>query len=83
MVIEVLLGVLITNTIYQGVKLRQLQEEIKQTKCDETNIWNTIYRNDLLAHKRIDQEIDRVNNLHKDSIQYTTNSILKQDSIKK
>ena len=77
MIIETLLGVLIVKGIYQQVKIQQLQKTTTQLR----RIQALMEQSDLMIHKRIDQEIDRVDKLHKDSIQYTT-SITKQDSAK-
>lgn len=82
MIIEVLLGVLIANTIYQGIRMYILIDKIKYLHDIQDKLSSVVHRNDLMIHKRVDQEIDRVNNLHKDSIQYT-NYVTKQDSVKK
>ena len=47
----------------------------KQNEQSIQNMENWIQRNDELIHRRIDQEIDRVNNLHKDSISFTDSRV--------
>ena len=55
----------------------------KLAKQNEQSILNTeqcILRNDELVNRRMDQEIDRVNNLHTDSIRYTDSRVDKLDA---
>ncbi len=56
------------------VAFRTASEVAKQEK-QLTDIENWISRNDELVNRRIDQEIDRVNNLHKDSISFTDSRV--------
>ena len=52
----------------------------KQNEKDIQNLGDWISRNDESAHRRIDQEIERVNNLHSDSISFTNSRADKLDS---
>jgi septation ring formation regulator EzrA len=56
------------------VAFRTASKVAKQEK-QLTDIENWISRNDELVNRRIDQEIDRVNNLHKDSISFTDSRV--------
>jgi septation ring formation regulator EzrA len=56
------------------VAFRTASKVAKQEK-QLTDIENLISRNDELVNRRIDQEIDRVNNLHKDSISFTDSRV--------
>jgi hypothetical protein len=56
------------------VAFRTASKVAKQEK-QLTDIENLISRNDELINRRIDQEIDRVNNLHKDSISFTDSRV--------
>jgi hypothetical protein len=50
-------------------------KQVEALKANETEITSWIHRNDELVNRRIDQEIDRVNNLHKDSISFTDSRV--------
>jgi septation ring formation regulator EzrA len=52
----------------------------KQNEESIRNVEEWISRNDELVNRRIDQEIERVDNLHKDSISYTDSRADKLDS---
>lgn len=67
---EFLLGAAIITLVYQGVKLNKVSKQVTALKGNETEIINTLYKNDELVNRRIDQEVDRNNNLHTDSIKY-------------
>jgi sensor domain CHASE-containing protein len=56
------------------VAFRTASKVAKQEK-ELTEVQNWISRNDELVNRRIDQEIDRVNNLHKDSISFTDSRV--------
>jgi hypothetical protein len=56
------------------VAFRTASKVAKQEK-QLTDIENWISRNDELVNRRIDQEIDRVDNLHKDSISFTDSRV--------
>ena len=55
----------------------------KLAKQNEESIRNVelwISRNDEMVHRRIDQEIDRANDLHTDSIRHTDSRVDKLES---
>jgi hypothetical protein len=49
--------------------------KVKNHEKELTDMVNWISRNDELVNRRIDQEIDRVNRLHKDSISFTDSRV--------
>lgn len=79
---EFLLGASIITLIYQGVKLNKILKQTEALKVNETEIINTIYKNDELVNRRIDQEIDRNNTSYTDIIEYV-NQHLEQKKSKK
>ncbi len=52
----------------------------KQNEQSILNIEQWISRNDEMVHRRIDQEIDRVNDLHTDSIRHTDSRVDKAET---
>ena len=56
------------------VAFRTASKVAKQEK-QLTDIENWISRNDELVNRRIDQEVDRVNRLHSDSISFTDSRV--------
>lgn len=80
--IEFLLGAAIITLIYQGVKLNKVSKQVTALKGNETEIINTIYKNDELVNRRIDQEIDRNDRLHTDAIGYINQRCSKKKLLK-
>ena len=52
----------------------------KQNEQSILNIEQWVHRNDELINRRIDQEIDRVNRLHDDSISFTDSRVDKLEA---
>lgn len=73
---ELLLGTAIITLIYQGVKLSKAVKQV----IDIEIVTN---RNEEMLNRRIDQEIDRNNNLHRETIQYVDSRLVKDKSKKK
>jgi len=61
------------------VAFRTASKVTKQEK-ELTEVQNWISRNDELVNRRIDQEIDRVNRLHQDSISFTDSRVDKLEA---
>jgi hypothetical protein len=80
---EFLLGAAIITLVYQGVKLNKVSKQVTALKGNETEIINTLYKNDELVNRRIDQEIDRTDRLHVDTIQYLDSRLAKSKDKKK
>jgi hypothetical protein len=68
--IEFFLGASIITVIYQGVKLHKVSQNVETLKQNEDEVIRTIYRNEELIDRRIDQEIERTDKLHSDAIEY-------------
>ena len=75
-----LLGVSIGAFVWVVVVTFKTAKLAKQNEESIRTIEEWILRNDELVNRRIDQEIDRVNNLHKDSISYIDSRADKLDS---
>jgi hypothetical protein len=75
MILEVLVGVLLICEIIHIIKIRKLNDKVKVLEDNDDDIFNNININDRMVNKRIDQEIDRTNNLYKDSIEYINRKI--------
>ena len=54
--------------------------KVKQIEKSIQNAEQWIHRNDELVNRRIDQEIDRVNRLHQDSISFTDSRVDKLET---
>ena len=80
---EFLLGASIITLIYQGVRISRMSGQIDTLEADQKSIYEDFYANDKMINIRIDQEIDRNNNLHRDSIEYTDIKLAKDKSKKK
>lgn len=80
--IEFLLGAAIITLIYQGVKLNKVSKQVTALKGNEDEITNWIQRNDEMVNRRIDQEIDRNDRLHKDAIEYVNQKLNKKKLLK-
>lgn len=80
---EFLLGAAIITLVYQGVKLNKVSKQVTALKGNETEIINTLYKNDELVNRRIDQEIDRTDRLHVEAIQYLDSRLAKSKDKKK
>ena len=79
-ILAFVLGVSIGVFVWTVVVAFRTSKLAKQNEKDIRNLEDWISRNDESVHRRIDQEIDRVNNLHKDSISYIDSRADKLDS---
>jgi heme/copper-type cytochrome/quinol oxidase subunit 1 len=79
-ILAFVLGVSMGVFVWTVVVAFRTAKLAKQNEKDIRNLEDWISRNDESAHRRIDQEIDRVNNLHKDSISYIDSRADKLDS---
>ena len=75
-IIALVMGLIIVGVLmaFRTSKLSKQNEESIRT------IEEWISRNDELINRRIDQEIDRVNDLHTDSIRHTDSRVDKLES---
>jgi septation ring formation regulator EzrA len=74
-ILAFVLGVSIALFIWGVVVVFKTASKVVKQEKQLTEIENWISRNDELVNRRIDQEIDRVNNLHKDSISFTDSRV--------
>ena len=74
-ILTFVLGAGIALFVWGVVVVFKTVKEVKQIEQTITGHQDWILRNDELVNRRIDQEIDRVNNLHKDSISFTDSRV--------
>lgn len=75
---QILLFVLGSSTALSILGAVSLVKIIKKVEKLESNEKDNIYwiqKNDELTNRRVDQEIDRVNKLHRESISYTDSRV--------
>lgn len=80
---EFLLGAAIITLIYQGVRISTMSGQISTLEAEQKAIYGDFYENDSTINRRIDQEINRTNNLHKDTIEYVNSRLVKNKDKKK
>lgn len=61
--------------ILGAVLLVKVIKKIEKLESNEKNNIYWIQKNDELTNKRVDQEIDRINKLHRESISYTDSRV--------
>ena len=74
------LGVSAVIFVWEIVVAFRTARKVEQIKQDIQYQSDWISRNDEMVNRRIDQEIDRVNNLHTDSISFTNSRVDKLES---
>ena len=74
-ILAFVLGVSAVAFVWVVVVAFKTVNKVKDIERDITDLHSWIQRNDELVNRRIDQEIDRVNNLHKDSISFTDSRV--------
>jgi len=74
-ILAFVLGVGIALLAWGVVVAFKTASKVTKQEKQLTDMENWIMRNDDLVNRRIDQEIDRVNNLHKDSISFTDSRV--------
>jgi hypothetical protein len=74
-ILTFVLGVSAVTFIWVVVVAFKTTKKVKEIEIAITGHQDWISRNDELVNRRIDQEIDRVNNLHKDSISFTDSRV--------
>jgi septation ring formation regulator EzrA len=79
-ILAFVLGVGIATFVWVVVVMFRTSKLAKQNEQSIQNIENWVQRNDELVNRRIDQEIDRVNHLHQESISFTNSRVDKLES---
>ena len=74
------LGVSAVVFVWGIVVAFRTARKVEQIKQDIQYQSDWISRNDEMVNRRIDQEIDRTNNLHTDSISFTNSRVDKLES---
>jgi hypothetical protein len=86
-ILAFVLGVSAVAFVWVVVVAFRTAKQVTALKANEIEITSWIQRNDELVNRRIDQEIDRTNNLYSDSISFTNSRVDKLEqkltSIKK
>jgi hypothetical protein len=79
-ILAFVLGIGIAAFVWAVVVVFRTSKLAKQNEQSILNIEQWVSRNDELINRRIDQEIDRVNNLHQDSISFTDSRVDKLEA---
>jgi septation ring formation regulator EzrA len=79
-ILAFVLGVSIALFVWGVVVAFRTASKVAKQEKQLTDLENWISRNDELVNRRIDQEIDRVSNLHKDSISFTDSRVDKLEA---
>ena len=79
-ILAFVLGVGIALLVWGVVVAFKTVKKVKQIEQMITGHQEWILRNDELVNRRIDQEIDRVNRLHQDSISFTDSRVDKLEA---
>ena len=79
-ILAFVLGVGAVAFVWVVVVAFKTASKVKKQEKELTEMVNWISRNDELVNRRIDQEIDRVNRLHTNSIAYTDSRVDKLES---
>ena len=74
-ILAFVLGVGAVAFVWVVVVAFKTVKKVKQIEQRITGHQEWILRNDELVNRRIDQEIDRVNTIHMDSIRYTDSRV--------
>jgi hypothetical protein len=79
-ILAFVLGVSAVAFIWVVVVAFKTASKVKELEKDIMDLNDWIQRNDELVNRRIDQEIDRTNNLHSDSISFTNSRVDKLEA---
>ena len=79
-ILAFVLGVSIALFVWGVVVMFKTAKLAKQNEQSIRNIEEWVRRDDELLNRRIDQEIDRVNRLHQDSISFTDSRVDKLEA---
>ena len=79
-ILAFVLGVGAVAFVWVAVVAFKTSKKVEDLVQEIVDLNNWIQRNDELVNRRIDQEIDRVNNLHTDSTSFTNSRVDKLES---
>lgn len=74
-ILSFVLGISVVLIILGAVLLVKTIKKVEKLESNEKNNMYWVQNNDELINRRVDQEIDRVNNLHRESISYVDSRI--------
>ena len=74
-ILSFVLGISVVLIILGAVLLVKTIKKVEKLESNEKDNIYWIQKNDELTNRRVDQEIDRVNKLHRESISYTDSRV--------
>lgn len=74
-ILSFVLGISVVLIILGAVLLVKTIKKVEKLESNEKSNMYWVQNNDELINRRVDQEIDRVNNLHRESISYVDSRI--------
>lgn len=74
-ILSFVLGISVVLIILGAVLLVKTIKKVEKLESNEKNNMYWVQNNDELINRRVGQEIDRVNNLHRESISYVDSRI--------
>lgn len=74
-ILSFVLGISVVLIILGAVLLVKTIKKVEKLESNEKNNMYWVQNNDEIINRRVDQEIDRVNNLHRESISYVDSRI--------
>lgn len=74
-ILSFVLGISVVLIILGAVLLVKIIKKVEKLESNEKNNMYWVQNNDELINRRVDQEIDRVDNLHRESISYVDSRI--------
>jgi hypothetical protein len=74
-ILSFVLGISVVLIILGAVLLVKVIKKVEKLESNEKNNIYWIQKNDKLINRRVDQEIDRVNKLHRESISYVDSRV--------
>lgn len=69
-ILSFILGINIVLIILGAVLLVKIIKKVEKLESNEKNNMYWVQKNDELINRRVDQEIDRTNLIHKDTLSY-------------
>lgn len=74
-ILSFVLGISVVLIILGAVLLVKTIKKVEKLESNAKDAIYWIQKNDELTNRRVDQEIDRVNRLHRESISYTDSRV--------
>lgn len=74
-ILSFVLGISVVLNILGVILVVKIIKKVEKLESNEKDNIYWIQKNDELTNRRVDQEIDRVNKLHRESISYTDSRV--------